>query len=328
MSTRKLSAVVSHALVFATLFTGCSPMVRPMVQDGVGTALPLRNEVVSAVTLVAEPALFTTPVDSSPDPDGKIIYFTASGPTGAGLFRVPAAGGTVEAVAVGSPFQSPMGLAVSSDGAQVVVADTAADQLILVATADGTATPLTGSQHTAPRGVEVKNEAGAEMVYFSGTDASDGQPAVWKIALAGGEATVVAKGAPLVEPMGVAIANDGAVYVADRSASGNGLGSVFRVLAGKVEAVAENFRTGNFAGVTLTLDGSVLLASALDAQRDSAQVLLIELGTGTKGMITKGVAQNSGSGGVHRAYNVNIFSWADYRGKGGGGGGGVHRIDV
>lgn len=208
-----------------------------------------------------------------------------------------------------------MGLAVSTDGQQLYVADPGAaaaqgeGQLFAVSISDGAVHSLAGG--LAPRGVDVKAEAGADTVYFSGSDPVDGAPAVWQIAAAGGEPIVVAKGAPLVEPVGVAIANDGTVYVADAAASGNGLGSVFRIRDGVVETIADHFRAGAPVGATLTLDESLLLVSALDPDRDSAQVLLIELASGQKGVITTVISANSGSGGVHRAHNANFFAWAD-----------------
>jgi hypothetical protein len=166
---------------------------------------------------------------------------------------------------------------------------------------------------------------GAEVVYVAGVDPSDGQPAVLR--LSGGELVVVAKGAPLVEPVGIASAADGTLYVADRLASGNGLGSVFRLRAGRVEPLVERVRTGTpLAGATLTLDESVLLVSALASERDSAQVLVIELASGKQGLITKVIEANTGSGGVHRAQQRNLFAWADSRVRGQGQGGGVYAL--
>jgi DNA-binding beta-propeller fold protein YncE len=286
-----------------------------MVRDGAGRELPLRNEALSRVDLAARPELYDAPWDATPSPDGDMIYFTASARFGAGVFAVPASGGEVTEVATGDPFVAPLGLAASTDGQMLYVADPGAaagqgeGQLFAVSISDGGVHPLV--EGLAPRGVEVKAEDGADMVYFTGTASDDGAVAVWKLPAAGGEPQVVAKGAPLVEPMGVAIANDGTVYVVDAAASGNGLGSVFRIRDGVVESIADYFRAGAPAGATLTLDESVLLVSALDTNRDSAQVLLIELASGQKGVITTVISANSGSGGVHRAHNSNFFAWAD-----------------
>ena len=54
--------------------------------------------------------------------DGDVVYFTGTDPAtkSVGLFRVPAAGGTVTTVAVGSPFVSPDSVVVAGDGAAYV----------------------------------------------------------------------------------------------------------------------------------------------------------------------------------------------------------------
>ena len=70
-------------------------------------------------------------------------------------------------------------------------------------------------------------------------------------------------------------------------------------------------------GAALTLDQSLLLVSALDASHDSAQVFVISLATGDKLIANKGISQNRGSGGVHRAHNRNFFAWADSQNPGG-----------
>lgn len=299
------------------LLAACVP-VRPVEQDGIGRELPLRNDLIGSVAQVARPELFETPWDATPDPDGKMIYFTANARPDAGVFRVPAAGGETSPVATGEPLVAPLGLAISTDGERLFVADPEAvshqgtGHIFVVPLNGEPITMLAGTEGTSPRGLEVKAENGVDFVYFSGNSPADGQPAVWKVASMGGQPAVVAQGAPLVEPVGLAVANDGTVYVADRAASGNGLGSVFRIMDGTVETIADNFRTGTpVVGAALTMDDAVLLVSALAPKRDSAQVLVIELASLQKGIITKVIGANSGSGGVHRAHHQNVFAWAD-----------------
>ncbi len=304
-----------------SVVSACSPaqlMIRPVAQSGPGEELPLRNEVLSRVEIVGKPELYDTPWDATPDPDGNIIYFTATGSAGSGVYRVAAEGGESIEVAVGEPFATPLGLAMSTDGEIVYVADAEAGgeggsgRIFVVPVAGGEVTIVAGTEGTAPRGVEVASEDGSDVVYFSGVDPTDGQAAVMKIGAAGGSLNVVAKGAPLVEPGGLAIRQDGVVYVADRSAAGNDLGSVFRIEGTNIETIAENFRAGTpVVGATLTLDEGALLVSALAPNRDSAQVLLILLPSLERGIVNKVIAANSGSGGVHRAHNVNVFAWAD-----------------
>jgi DNA-binding beta-propeller fold protein YncE len=279
---------------------------------GGGAAPPLRNDAISGVELVGKPELFDTPFDAAPDPQGKTVYFTATGPEGAGVFHVPFAGGPSEKLATGAPFVQPRGIAVGTDGAHVYVADPQAGGVFAVPTAGGAPAAIAGTAGTAPRGVEIASEGGRDVLYFSGTDGSK-EPAVFKVDPAGADAaSVVTRGAPLVEPVGIAVAKDGTLYVADRQAGGNGMGGVFRVAGGKVELIAGSFRPGGpVVGAALTQDEKALLVSALDTARDSAQVLLIELGSLKQAIVNKVIEANTGSGGIHRAYEGGVFAWAD-----------------
>src|SRR5204863_316717 len=72
---------------------------------------------------------------------------------------------------------------------------------------------------------------------------------------------VVAKGAPLVAPDGVAVAGSGEVYVTDRAA-GSCSGGVFEIARNKIRRLVEGVRLGDPAGIGLTLDESRLLVSA------------------------------------------------------------------
>jgi DNA-binding beta-propeller fold protein YncE len=240
-----------------------------------------------------------------------MIYFTAIDGEAVGVYAVSAQGGDVQTLLTGEPLLTPQGLAISSDGQTLFVADRGAGQVWSIPSAGGSAAVLAGTEGTAPVSVEVKAEASGDMVYFSGS--RDGTPGVWKVAAAGGAAASVAQGAPLVNPMGVAIADDGTVYVVDHDASGQDSASVFRIKGGQVETIANHFRAGHLAGAALTQDNGALLVSALNAPADAAQVLLIKLASLEKGIVDKVISANLGSGGVHRAHNLNIFSWADYQ---------------
>ena len=340
---RHLFMIVLGGIAVFSL-AACQLTIQPPTNAAAHQTLPLRNELLSRVDLVGFPELFTAPQDATPDPDGQIVYFTATGLEAPGLFQVAAAGGETTAVATGAPFVAPQGLASSMDGTLIYVADPQAanadgslGQLFVVPAAGGEPMPLAGAAGSAPRGVEVSSENGADVIYFSGLDPSDGQPAVMKIDATGSELSIIAKGAPLVDPVGLVVTKAGVVYVADQMASGNGLGSVFQIENGTVTTIADQFRTGNPVGATLTLDESVLLVSAMAPDRDSAQVLVIELASGQQGIINKVIEANSGSGGVHRAHNVNVFAWADSTGgnprrggnnnRGSGESGGVYALE-
>jgi DNA-binding beta-propeller fold protein YncE len=271
---------------------------------------------------------YRTPLDSSPSPDGATIYFTAGTRNGKakGVFTVPSAGGAAEAVFTGAPFVGPAGIALSPDGQRAFVADPDAGRLFAVSLAAGqdrTPVAIAGTAGTQPRNLDVRTEAGQVTIYFTGVDAADGQPAVLKMSSFGAPApAVVFKGAPLVAPDGIAVAADGTVYVADRAAGG-ALGKVFKIAGGVPSVLVDGVRTGKPAGIALTKDGSLLLVSAFQADGKRDQVLVVDTATGQSASVTDVVGKNKAAGGVHRAHDVDVFSWADLQA---GGSGRVYRV--
>jgi sugar lactone lactonase YvrE len=320
---------------------GQAPVYLPLINQG----YPLFNDAVSDFAPAASSGIFDHAFDATPDPDGNLIYFTATSGQDAGLFRVPATGGEVVTITVGTPLTLPLGLAISTSGQTLYVADPQAiaapfqtagqagsaepganrGAIFSIPAPGGAATPVAGTAHTAPRGLEVAQENGADLLYFTGVDPSDGQPAVLKVAAAGGPLSIIVKGPPLVDPVGVAVGSDGTLYVTDQAAGGNGLGRVFRVTGGTVETIATSVRTGTPAGVALTLDESLLLVSALRANRDSSIVLVIDLADLHQGIVNQVIEANVGSGGLHRARNRNLMAWC---GITAGGGGVVYRVEL
>jgi hypothetical protein len=280
--------------------------------------LPLLNEAIDTVTEVAD-AKGWTPLDSVPAPDAQSVYFTANGSTGPAVYSVASNGGDVTTVASGAPFVAPWGLSISTDGQTLYVADLGAENgsegnaIFALPAGGGAPTKLEQTAGSRPNVPEVVSENGVDMLYYSGFDPSDRQPAIFKLNPALDEpATLVFKGAPLAWPSGVAVTKAGMVYVVDMAAAGNDLGAVFRIQNGAAEKLADQIRTSNWiAGAALTLDESILLVSNLHAEKGTAQVLAINLSTGDLGLINKGIANNTGAGGVHRAHRVNQFSWAD-----------------
>src|SRR5690348_4526374 len=81
---------------------------------GDGTALPETGGV--TITAKAVATGLTAPVDATPDPAGKEVYFLATNGDGTGVFRVGVAGGAVTPVHLGAPFVEPRGISISSDG--------------------------------------------------------------------------------------------------------------------------------------------------------------------------------------------------------------------
>jgi DNA-binding beta-propeller fold protein YncE len=315
MLHKRFAQVLLYSGLAALAVAGCVP-VRPITRDGLGNELPINNAVVAAVEPLGYPGVFTAAWDAALSPDAQTVYFVGSGPQGPGVFQVPGDGGDVTVLAAGEPLADPTGVAVSLDGAMVYVADGKAvlgqGAVLAVDPADGTVAVVAGSQGTAARGLSTAKVGDTEYIYFVGARSEDGAPAVYRIAAGGGQAELLAAGAPLVEPVGVTATSDGTVYVVDRLAGGGGLAAVFRIAGGEITTVATGLRTGErVAGAALTGDEQVLLVSAMAPDRPSAQVLGIVLGSGDKFVVTKEVEQHPGSGGVHRAAGSNTFVWAD-----------------
>lgn len=314
---------MKHSLALAlsltlSLVVGCGDSSTPSASSG-----PFRTPTVATLA-----GGFTAPLDAAPSPDGATIYFVArGGDHGPGLFRVTATGGNAAEVAVGAPFATPRGLAVSSDGTRIVVADATAGTrggLYVVPASGGAPTLLAGTEGTSPQGLEVVSQNGADQVYFTGV-ASEGSPAVFQIALAGGTARVVAQGAMLHHPQAIAVNRAGVVFVSDRVNADTGVGAVLRIEGSAVSALVNNVRLGDPAGITLSPDERVLGVSSLHPTEGTCQVLLVDVATGMTSTFSDVIRANRAAGGVHRAHGgaSTDLAWADLTA---GGTGVVYRI--
>lgn len=348
----QLAIVTLLALPGTSAVQAASPQAAGVIYLPIGSRERLLlNDAVRTIepAAVGSSTSFHTPMDATPDPDGNQFYFTAMSSQGAGLFAAPAAGGTVVTLTVGAPLVAPVGLAVSTDGQHIYIADTkaavsttqaiaaktpltATGALFSLPSSGGRPTLLAGTEQTAPRGLTLVKENNIDMIYFTGVAPEDGQPAVMKIPASGGTLTVLEKGEQLVAPVGIAVSKTGAIYIADQAASGHDLGTVFRFTphphAGRsshAELLADRVRMGNPAGITLTFDESLLLVSTLETNARTSQVLVINTTTRDQGIVNKIVGVNTASGGLHRAHNNNVMVWCGVT-AGTGGQGIVYRI--
>jgi hypothetical protein len=323
------------ALLTLLLAACAAPQRSAPTQAPMPTQPPLANDAISTVTQVSAPTRYSAPFDATPSPDGALVYFTAEGEGGGMVLRV-SPGGEAEALAQGAPLVAPRGLDISGDGSTLYVADEAvasdvgAGLVFALPAAGGAAVALPGADGYRPRALTVAVEAGAEVLYITGSHPDDGRPVLLRLPLGQGEPTVVAAGPPLVEPSGVTAASDGALYVADRSAAGEGRGSLFRVRGSTVEQIATNFLTeGPIVGIALTGDERAILVSSLAEPARSAQALIVDLATLAQARFDKVIGANSGAGGLQRAANADVFAWADSTLPGRSrpaGGGGVYTL--
>jgi hypothetical protein len=304
---------------------------RTDAQDATPPVATLGDDALGDVTIAVAAEPGRRHLDAALDAAGTTIYFTATGAGGPGVFRVPADGGEVTAIAVGAPFVAPRGLAVAIDGSTLYVADPAAaaggpgGSLFAVPIDGGDPNPVAGTEGTAPRAVELLRSASGDHLILAGVDPATGQPAVLSLPVAETPApTVLVAGTPLIAPDGVAVASSGAIYVADRGPAGTATGGrVYRVGDGRLDPVIADFQAGDPAGIALVAGETTLALSSLNPAAGTAQVLLIDLATGQTGIATKGIGENHGAGGLHRARQSEDLAWAD---SSSGAGGAVYRI--
>lgn len=267
---------------------------------------------------------FNTPLDATPDPDGKNVYFIAFTPLGeTAIFSGSAAGGAVcNSLHVGAPLVAPFNIAISTDGNTLYIADTGADdaddaistdagQVFSMPTSGGAPAPIAGTAGLRPRGIEVMKDTNGDMLYFAGTDPVTGEGALYRIASAGGTATAVAKGSPMIDPSGLAIASNGTAYLCDTINSELGTSTLIAVENGTAKVIANDIRGGYPCGVSLTADEKTALVSGYNPQTETDAVVIVDLASNQISLLTNGIDQFTESAGLHRAKNFNSFAWAD-----------------
>ena len=276
---------------------------------------------VPAIAQAANDAMIRSPLDATPSPEGKRVYYTAfkrseDGEDIPGVFTVAADGsGAIETLVQGDPLGAPVGISVSLDGSKLFVADPAsgpeaAGAVLTLAANGGSASPLPGTERYRPKGVAVAKVKDEEYLYFTGHAPDSGQAGVFRIGAGGGTATALASGEPFGDPSGLVVSAKGDVYVVEASVDQHAA-RVLRVSGAKVEAFVENIGIGFPAGITLTHDDSTLLVSGLDPDTKHDVVYFVNVATGAVSRLTKTVGQFAEPAGLHRAHNTDVFAWAD-----------------
>jgi hypothetical protein len=277
------------------------------------------------------------PLDATPSPDGKDVYYVAlsndsDGNPVAGVFHTAAGGGNVTPLASGDPLSSPVGITTSVDGSTLFVADPGADgggSILTVPSGGGSASVLSGTTGYRPQGVTVARVKGNATLYFTGVDPASGAPGLFRVDPGGGTPVAIATGAPFGEPGGVTVTAKGVAYVADAlSSSGNaavvrvsggdalsssGNAAVVGASGGDAKVLVDRIGVGFPAGITLTHDESKLVVSGLDPETRTDLVYFVELSTEKLSALTETVSAFHEAAGLHRAQDTDVFAWADTR---------------
>jgi hypothetical protein len=225
----------------------------------------------------------------------------------------------------GELLVSPLDIETSADGETLFVADYAGGSdgsgaILSLPAAGGEASAL--AQGYSPRSVTLGPN---DLLYFSGVDPESGEPGVFQ--LGAGAVTPVFRGAPLVDPSGIAPLADGSLLVADtRLLDGDvdpsaraGEAGIVRIAAGQASVFSTGFATGFPAGIALTVDERTLIISGQGPDR-SDTVYLVDVSqpelAPTPITAAFSIHQDS-SAGLKRAHRENTFIWASLSAGGG-----------
>ncbi|WP_224366465.1 hypothetical protein [Hyalangium versicolor] len=272
-------------------------------------------------------ATFSSPLDATPNPDGSQVYFTARGTDGAGVFKTSLSGGSVSALHVGSPIAAPVGIAVSTDDKTIFVADPAATVgeddrggIWSVPTAGGAPSLVPGTAGYSPSGIVLVNENGADKLYFTGKQPTDGAPGVFRITAAGGSVEGIAKNQPFNDPSGITVTLHGDIYVLDSAAGdlGGNSARIISVIGQAAKVFQSGFKVGFPAGITASQDGSALIVSSLDATTGTDILARVAIASKEHKRFSDSINTYSEPAGIHRAADAEVYAWAESTADGSG----------
>jgi DNA-binding beta-propeller fold protein YncE len=305
---------------------------------GNGGAGPQGSGNIKTATEAAnDPSLFSQPFDAALSADGTVVYFTALDANGEGaVFSVPASGSSAP-TSVARGFVAPFGIAVSSDGRKLYVADVGAatsatvdaGKIFAVGAESGDKEELGAGESAIARSLEVLGEGSDEQIYFAGT--VGGNSGVFRIAGNGsGGVETVASGEDFRDPAGVAVARDGTVYVLD-TVGGTYANDASTILVidtdNKVSTLLNNIRVNYPAGIALSEDESALLVSSVLERGANpvphAVVQRVDIASREVTKFPKNDETNDTfvslfePGGMHRAKAADVYAWAIADARGG-----------
>jgi hypothetical protein len=277
-------------------------------------------------------------IDSTPDSAAEFIYFTGGKAGDAGIFKVPGNGGMVTDLFVGAPLAGPVGITITSDDKTLFVADPGYDididkgvigALLSLSTSPSTPAVVMGTEGYKPHGVDIYPAQEGDTLYFTGIDPANGKPGVFTKLAAGGGVSVLAEGAPFVDPSGVA-AGKTQTFVTDAVASDAQLARLVVIDNTTKEAstLVDALGLGYPAGVALSQDETVVYLSGVDLATGNDRIYAVDVASKkvtAYGDKDPNIKDNTDAGGLHRARKSEVYSWADLTA---GGTGTVYRVEL
>ena len=275
---------------------------------------PQQSSGTPIVTVAPAATGLDTPLDATPDPMGTQIYFIANTGGMKAIFSVSAAGGTPAMLYMGAPLVNPVGISTSSDGKTLYIADPGAGTngggaVFSMPSAGNTPVVVAGSDGLHPTALDVAEAGSSDDLYLTGAT-TGGVPAVYKLAAEGGTPEVVIMGAPLVKPNGVSVTTGGSIFVADKAAGKMLPGQAFEVSNGQATTFGPEVEPGSPTGIAASLDGFIVLTSALDPTAGTSQVEIVTVKNGHSSVYNDVIKTNTVSGGLHRARFKDVYAWA------------------
>jgi DNA-binding beta-propeller fold protein YncE len=275
------------------------------------------------------------PFDAVPDPLGQTIYFSAyDTDAGPGIFRVPANASnlTPTPVSIGPPWVMPLSLAISSDGMTVYVADPGATNasngngaIFSVSLSGASPIELQGTAGTVPTGVTVSSDGGPDVLLFAGRSPATGFPSVFSTPAAGGTPSVIASGAPLLDPEAIAILPSGDLLVVDALAGSGGVPAVMKISSGSASLLAGLGTAGWPSGIVWSPSMNTVLVSARITTDGGAELPTLDSATGALSHLSFGPSRALvDPAGLRRASRADVYTWVD--GAGGAIGGRIFVI--
>jgi len=301
-------------------------LVLPACGGDGGSETELPTTPPETVTKVTEGG-FDSPMDAVSSPDGSTFYFSAHLPSpdpatlsSAAIFQVAAAGGDAEILHAGLPLEDPSGLLVSCDGAELYIADASyragdpdpeisddesLSALYKIDLESGSLSAMSADGIGEAASLAIGPDC--ETIYVTGfTEA--GTAALFTLPRAGGSASVIKEGDPLVSPSGVHVDADSTAWVMDQL-PGNMLGGALFAITpdGEATAVVSDLELSEPAGVSLVAGGGTAVIATRD-EVGAGALLAVEIATGEQTTIGSSM---EGPAGLKTARGAGIFAVAD-----------------